>query len=192
MNLFPTFGFNGLVLPFIDKTDRLYLLVDNKNNHRVLLNVVSSDFNKFINIDANSSKIIQSGTYKTGFQLKMFYLGQELFDFNCDEIDKNHLSIYSNYILTKETGVGNVSFSLSTENGLLLTTESDKPQILYIQIIDVDHNEIIHEDVFISNEPYKFKLDRFQRFGICVYNENGQKIYNYHQNEKEILTDNTI
>lgn len=179
MNLLPTFGFKGTVLPIVDNVDRFYLFVENENKHRVLLNIVSREANKFENIEPNSSKIIRFGNYNAATQLKIFYLGQELFDFKCDEIQKEHLITYSEYILKKETCVENVFFQLIVDNGFELIAKTNRPQKMYIQIVDNDKNEIVHEDNFLSIEPYVFRHKNFINYGISVYNVNGQKIYSY-------------
>lgn len=180
MNFFPTFGFKGTILPVIDKTDKLYLFVENDNEHRVLLNIISSDVNKFINIEPKCSKIIHSGIFKPTLQLKIFYLGQELFDFSCDELNKEHLLFYSDYILKKETSViDSVSFDPIFIDGLKLNIQSNKPQCLYIKIVDNDNNKILHEDNFISTESFIFNQNCFVNYGIYVYDKNGQKIYDY-------------
>lgn len=179
MNLLPTFGFKGTVLPVIDKTDKLYLLIENDCEHRVLLNVVSFEFNKFVNIDSKSSKLIRVGNFTSDFQLRVFYHGQELFDFDCNEISKSFLLFYSNYIFKKETESSEISFSVDFSNGLKLNTKSNKPQNLFIQIIDDDKNEILCEDNFISGESYLFNPNKFVKYKISVYNEIGDKLYNY-------------
>lgn len=182
MIILPTFGFKGTVLPVIDKTDKLYLLIENDNEHRVLLNIASINVNKFVDIKPKSSKIVLSGNFRSNLQLKIFYMGHELFDFNSDEINKEHLLIYSDYILKKETELADVCFYPTFTNGLKLDIKSNKPQILYIKIVDNDKNEILCEDNFISNEPFIFESTKFLNYGISVYNINGQEIYNYKLN----------
>lgn len=185
MNFLPTFGFKGSVLPIIDSTNKLYLLVENDNDHRVLLNVIFYGVNKFINIDPKSSKIIRAGNYKSNFQLKIFYMGQELFDFTCDDINKEHLLMYSNYILKKELVVNEISFHPTFIDGVKLTSTSDKPQNLYIIITNNDTNDILCEDNFISNEPYIFDYHEFINYKLSVYNVCGEKIYDYDMNLKD-------
>lgn len=179
MNLSPIFGFKGTVLPIVDAADRFYLLIENDNKCRVLLNIVSRDANKFENIESNSSRIIRFGNYNPATELKIFYLGQELFDFKCNEIQKEHLIAYSEYVFKKETVVENVFFQLTVGSGFELIAESNRPQKLYIQVVDNDKNEIVHEDNFLSVEPYVFRQKGFVNYGISVYNVNGQKVYSY-------------
>jgi hypothetical protein len=179
MNLYPTFGFQGTILPVVDKTDKFYLVIENDSEHRILLNIVSVDVNKFVNIKPKSSKIIRTGNYKPTLELKAFYLGNELFNFNCEDIKKEDLMVYSNYILKKELGRDEVSFYLNFTDGLKLTAVSDKPQNLYIIITDIDKNQILVEDSFISNEPYTVLNDKFVNYNITVFDETGQKIYDY-------------
>lgn len=179
MNILPTFGFKGMILPVVDSTDKFYLLIENDNDHRVLLNLISSEINKFVNIESKSSKIIRVGSFKSNIQLKVFYMGQELFDFFCDEIKKQHILIYSDYILKKEMVAGDISFYSTFTNGVKVESVSDKPQSLYITITNKDTNEILCEDNFISNEPYVFNNNKFVNYNISVYNADGQKIYKY-------------
>jgi hypothetical protein len=179
MKLYPTFGFQGTILPVVDKTDKLYLVVENDSEHRVLLNIVSVEFNKFVNIKPKSSKLIRTVNYKPTLELKAFYLGHELFSFNCEDIKREDLMVYSSYILKKELGRDEIVFYPNFINGLKLTAVSDKPQNLYITITDNDKNQILCEDNFISNEPYTIFNDKFVNYGITVFDETGQKIYEY-------------
>jgi hypothetical protein len=179
MILHPTFNFNGTVLPLVDTSDKLYLFIENDNDHRVLLNIVSENVNKFVNIEPHFSNVVDVGYYKPNLQLKVFYMGQELFDFNCGEMNKTDLLFYSNYLLKTITALGDVECKLQIINGLKLFAKSDKPQLLFITITDNDKNEIIHEENFISNNIYTFNHDCFINYGISVYNVNGDKIYNY-------------
>lgn len=180
MNLLPTFGFKGTILPIIDKSDRIYFFIKNELEYRVLLNIVGVDVNKFLNVESKSNKLIQIGFYKTDAYFKIFYMGQELFDFSCNDLDKNTFLLYSNYIIKNNMDVDRITFSPSFQSGLELTTLSNKPQNLFIQIIDRNSNEIIHEDNFISGgEPYVFNRNYFINYGILVLNSIGKKIYQY-------------
>jgi autotransporter strand-loop-strand O-heptosyltransferase len=134
--------------------------------------------------------VVDVGYYKPNLQLKVFYMGQELFDFNCGEIDKTNFLFYSNYILKTITFLGNVECKLQIINGLKLFAKSDKPQLLFITITDNDKNEIIHEENFISNNIYTFNRDYFINYGVSIYNVNGDKIYNYNldlKNKKVLI-----
>ena len=179
MNLLPTFGFKGTILPVIDKNDKLYLFIKNDGDCRVLLNIVSVEINKFFSIDSKSTKLLQSGVYRSDLHIKIFYMGQELFDFNTKDLDKNSFLLYSSYIIKTTIDVDRITISPSFMDGVKITTLSNKPQQLFITIVDKNTNEIIHEDNFMSVEPYIYNKDYFIDYDISIFNSNGKKIYQY-------------
>lgn len=181
MTIFPTFGFKGTVLPIIDKNDKLYIFVKNECDYRILLNIVSVDVNKFINFNPKSTRIINCGRFKKDLQLKVFYMGRELFDFSSNDIDKSSLFLFSDYIVKNNTEINKLSFATSFVDGCKITADNNgsKPQPLYIKIVDKDTDKIIKEDNFISSEPYYFEKKYFINYEILIFNSNGQKIYQY-------------
>lgn len=179
------FNFKGTILPIVDNSDKLYLIVWNDNNHRVLLNIITENINKFVNIKPNCKIVIFAGYYKPDLQMKVFYMAHELFDFDCSKINKEYFLFLSNYILNTVVSTGSIDCRLQFKNGIKLYIESTKPQLLFVCIIDNDKNEIIHEENIISDNIYVFDKDCFINYGVCVYNIEGDKIYNYNLDLKD-------
>lgn len=177
MILSQIFNFKGNILPVIDSKDKLYFFIKNENNQRVLLNIVSSKINKFVSINAHSVKLVSVGEFNINSHFKIFYMGQELFDYLSTDIDKKSLILYSNYILNTVVDVDRITFSISFRDGLKVTSTANKPQNLFIQIINKSTNEILREDNFISIEPYFYKSSCFIDYRIIILNSSGIKIY---------------
>lgn len=178
MNLLPTFGFKGNILPVIDRNDKFYIIIKNECDYKVLLNFVSLDINKFINIEKNSTKFIQCGVFKEDLHIKIFYMGQELFDYQSIEINKSSLLLYSDYIMKNNLSIDSVYIDTSFLEGCKIITTSNKPQQLFVKIVDKDTNKIIHEDNFVTGEPYTFHKDYYINYEISILNYKGDEIYN--------------
>ncbi len=184
MNILPTFGFKGNILPILNK-NKLYLFINNDSDVSVLLNLVSIDLNKFITISEKSSKLVECREYSDDIRLKIFYMGQDLFEFHSSDIEKNTLLLYSNFILKDSMDTDKIHFSLSFLNGCKINTSCTKPQNLYVKFVNSDTNEIIHEDSFVSGEPYQLDRSYFINYDISIYNSTGKKIYHYNMSLKD-------
>lgn len=189
MTLLPTFGFKGMILPILDKNDKMYMFLKNDCDNRVLLNLVSMDINKFVDLGPKSSKIVSCGSFKDGLQIKVFYMGQELFDYQSHQIEKSAMLLYSDYVMKNDMELDTVSFNISFVNGCEITSHSVKPQQLFIKIVDKDSNEIVHEEIFVSGEPYHFKRKYFINYDITIFNINGQIVFKnqFDLNEKIVF-----
>lgn len=177
MMLLPTFGFKGTILPVLDKNEQLHLFIKNGCGHRVLLNVVTFKTNKFVNLEKDESKLVGVGEYQQDLQIKVFYMGHELFDFLTRDIDKQSLSLFSDYIIKTNESETIISISVAMLDGVRIHAISEKPQYLYVKLVDIKTNEIVHENVFISNEPYVFKPKIISNFEITILDSKGQKIH---------------
>ncbi len=172
----PTFGFKGTILPILDKNDQLHLFIKNECDYRILLNIVTFKINKFINLEKDKCKLVNIGNYQVDLQVKVFYMGQELFDFFTKSIDKQLFYLFSDYIInTIKTDI--VSVSVVFLDGIKIYTNSEKLQYFYVKIVDKNTNKIIHENNFISNVPYVFNPETTSKFNIEIFDSNGQKIY---------------
>ena len=179
MNLSSTFNFKGNILPIIDKDDNLYFFIKNDCDYKILLNIVSLEINLFTYLDNKTTKIVKFGTYKKNNQIKVFYMGQELFDFITNDIEKSSLLLFSNYVFKNSVGIDKISFSLSFLEGCKITTISNTPQNFYVKFIDKTTNKIVCEDNFLSEEPYILNREYFIDYDISIFNSNGKQIYNY-------------
>lgn len=181
MRITPIFGFKGYILPVIDKDDKLYLFIKNDCDHRILLNCISvnSNYNKFINLEKTSTKLLWFGFFDKTTLIKVFYLGHELFSFTYTDINTNVLKIYSEYIINNNIELNKMSVNLSFLNGCKVEILSNTPQKFFIQIIDADKNIIIYEDNFVSGEPYEVKSSNYINYFIKIFNSTGEEVYNF-------------
>lgn len=179
MILYPTFGFKGFILPVVDNSDKVYLYVENNSCCRVLLNFVTTNINRFICLEDGETKMIYIGGFSTfvSSKIKVFYMGQELFDFSTIDFPKDVLLMYSDYVFKNNNLLTDVTFLISYLDDIKIESFSKKPQQLYLKVVDKKSNRIIHENMFVSNEPYVFRPEVSSKFEITILNSEGQNIY---------------
>lgn len=179
MNFSSIFGFKGFVIPLVDNTDKFYVMIENIYDDRILLNLVTSDINRFVNINPKSKKIFFCGKYRSNVHLKIFYMGHEIFDFNTDELNKQIFLYYSNFILKNLGCSTNIYFLPEVADIFRLNVVSDVPQQLFVKIVNKNENEIVQEENFISDELYEFNINDSINYNIQIFNINGEQIYSY-------------
>lgn len=179
MTLTPTFGFKGIVLPVLDKQNNLLIFFKNECEKRILLNVVSLLTNEFININKNSTTTVNCGPFTDNLQIKVFYMGNELFSFCAGDLDQNVLLSYSDYIIKNNLDSNKVSFSISLLEGCKIFSSSINTQPLFIKFVNRDTNEIICEDTFTSGEPYHLNETEYINYEISIFNSEGLQVFFY-------------
>lgn len=177
MILNPTFDFKGVILPVMDNNDKFYFYIENRCDHKVLLNVVGKNVNKFVYIESGAFKFVNCGEFIPSLILKIFYMGNELLEFSTDEINKSVLISFSNFIFEKNTVFDKPEFEVFFDKKWIIKTKSS-PQNFYLKIID-SGGFIIFEEVFFSESDFSIPID--QLYGCClfVYTEKNEMVYSY-------------
>jgi autotransporter strand-loop-strand O-heptosyltransferase len=171
--------FKGSILPIIDKNDTFCFFIRNDCGYEIKLDIIDSSSNNAVCVKGKSTKLVPYRKYTKDIKTNIFYNDKLIFNFDGDSIEKSMLSLFSNYIIRNDTNINRISFSLSFLDGIEITALSNKSQNYFLKIVDKDNNVVIHENNFVSGEPYIFKKSYYINYEMYIFNSNGKIIYHY-------------